>query len=100
MADGWFDDPIGLLARAYILVPLKALGKFLWLGPPLILRSNFSPIPELTRRHPIGYYSALPSHTLMPHSSTSMSPHSMLTRRPLIGRPNHGVVFPPVLILL
>ena len=28
-ADGWFDDPIGLSARAYILVPPIALGKFL-----------------------------------------------------------------------
>ena len=29
MADGWFDDPIGLSARAYILVPPIALGKSL-----------------------------------------------------------------------
>ena len=27
VADGWFDDPIGLSARAYILVPLIALSK-------------------------------------------------------------------------
>ena len=71
-----------------------------WLGLTLSLGSNFSPIPELTRRHPIGYYSALPSHTLTPHSGVSMSPRSTLTRRPLIGRLNRGVVFLPVLILL
>ena len=29
VADGWFDDPIELSARAYILVPPIALGKFL-----------------------------------------------------------------------
>ena len=29
VADGWFDDPIGLSARAYILVPPIALGKSL-----------------------------------------------------------------------
>ena len=62
--------------------------------------TNFWLIPELTRRYPIGYYSALPSHTLTPHSGTTMPLHSTLTRRPLIGRLNHGVVFPPVLILL
>ena len=99
MTDGWFDDPIGLSARAYILVPPMALGKFLLARPYLIPGSNFSPIPELTRRHPIGYYSALSSHTLTPHSGTSISLRSMLTRRPLIGRLNHGVVFLPVLNL-
>ena len=29
VADGWFDDPIGLSARAYILVPPIVLGKSL-----------------------------------------------------------------------
>ena len=29
VADGWFDDPIGLSARAYILVSPIALSKFL-----------------------------------------------------------------------
>ena len=35
VADGWFDDPIGLSARAYILVPPIALGKFLLARPYL-----------------------------------------------------------------
>ena len=100
MADGWFDDPIGLSARAYILVPLIALGKSLLARLYLNPWINFSLIPELTRRHPIGYYSALPSHTLTPHSGTSMPLRSTLTRHPLIGRLNHGVVSPPVFFLL
>ena len=100
MADGWFDDPIGLSARAYILVPPIALGKFLLARPHLNPWIKLLPIPELTRRHPIGYYSALLSHTLTPHFGTSMSLRSTLMRRPPIGRLNHGVVFLPVLILL
>ena len=68
-----------------------------WLRITLTPGSNFYPIPELTRRHPIGYYSALPSHTLTPHSGTSMSLRSTLTHCPLIGRLNHGVVFLPVI---
>ena len=35
--DGWFDDPIELSARAYILVPPIALGK------SLLARHNFIP---------------------------------------------------------
>ena len=35
VADGWFDDPIGLSARAYILIPPTALGKFLLARPHL-----------------------------------------------------------------
>ena len=34
--NGWFDDPIGLSVRAYILVPPIALGKFLLAWPHLI----------------------------------------------------------------
>ena len=71
-----------------------------WLGLTLSPGSNFYPIPELTRRHPIGYYSALTSHTLTPHSGTSMSLRSTLTRRLSIGHLNHSVVFTPVLPLL
>ena len=56
VADGWFDDPIGLLARAYILVPPIALGKSLLARIHFNQRSNFFPIPKLTRHHPIGYY--------------------------------------------
>ena len=33
VTEGWFDDPIGLSARAYILVPLIALGKSLLARP-------------------------------------------------------------------
>ena len=44
VADGWFDDPIGLVARAYILVPPIALGKFLlacsYLTPRIKLLSD------------------------------------------------------------
>ena len=35
VTDGWFDDPIGLSARAYILVPPIALGKSLLARPHL-----------------------------------------------------------------
>ena len=44
VADGWFDDPIGLSARAYILVPPIALGKSLlarhYLNPWIKLLSD------------------------------------------------------------
>ena len=52
------------------------------------------------RRLPIGYYSALPSHTLTPHSGTSITLCSTLTRCLLIGCLNHSVVFLLVLFLL
>ena len=51
--DGWFDDPIGLSARAYILVPPIALGKFL-----------------LARRNVIPWIKLLPNpraYALSPH---------------------------------
>ena len=35
VTDGWFDDPIGLPARAYILIPPIALGKSLLARPHL-----------------------------------------------------------------
>ena len=35
VADGWFDDPIGLSAKAYILVPPIAFDKFLLARPHL-----------------------------------------------------------------
>ena len=99
--DGWFDDPIGLSARAYILIPPIALGKFPLAQPyTKNLGSNLYPTPELTCCYPIGYYSTLPSHTLTPHSGTSMSLRSTLMRHLLIGRLNHGVVFTLVLFLL
>ena len=100
VTDGWFDDPIGLSARACILVPPIALSKSLLARLHFIPWINFSPIPELTHCHPIGYYSAFPSHTLTPHSGTSMALRSTLTRCTMIGRLNHGPLFPPVLFLL
>ena len=96
MADGWFDDPIGLSARAYILVPPIALGK------SLLARPHVNPWIKLLsdpRAYALSPHWLLLSHTLTPHSGTSMSLRSTLTRRPLIGRLNHGAVFPPVLIL-
>ena len=46
MADGWFDDPIGLSARAYILVPPIALGKSLLARSHLIPWIKLLPDPQ------------------------------------------------------
>ena len=46
MTDGWFDDPIGLSARAYILVPPIALGKSLLARPYLIPWIKLLPNPR------------------------------------------------------
>ena len=100
VTDGWFDDPIGLSARAYILVPLIALGKSLLARPYLIPWIKLLPDPRAYALSPHWLLLSLPSHTLTPHSGTSMSLHSMLTRHTMIGRLNHGVVYLPVLSLL
>ena len=100
VADGWFDDPIGLSARAYILVPPIALGKsllaWLYLNPWIKL------LPD-PRAYTLSPYWLLLSIT-KPHSHAPLRhinvPAQQLTRRPLIGRLNHGVVFSPVLNLL
>ena len=100
ITDGWFDDPIGLSARTYMLVPQNVLGKFLLVQRYLIPWSSFSPIPKLTHHHPIGHYSAWPSHTLTPHSSTPMSLCSTLMHHLLIGCYQHGPSIILVLFLL
>ena len=46
ITDGWFDDPIGLSARAYILVPPIALGKSLLAWPYLIPWIKLLPNPR------------------------------------------------------
>ena len=46
MTDGWFDDPIGLSARAYILVPPIALSKSLLARPYLIPWIKLLPNPR------------------------------------------------------
>ena len=46
MIDGWFDDPIGLSARAYILVPPIALGKSLLARSYLIPWIKLLPDPQ------------------------------------------------------
>ena len=45
VADGWFDDPIGLLARAYIFIPPMALGESLLAQSYLIPKIKLLPDP-------------------------------------------------------
>ena len=100
MTDGWFDDPIGLSARAYILVPSIALSKSLLARPYLIPWIKLLTDPQAYVSSP---YWLLLSIT-KPHSHTPLQHinvlRSTLTRRPLIGHLNHGVVLLPMLILL
>ena len=68
VTDGWFDDPIGLSARAYILVPPIALGK------SLLARSYLNPWIKLLP-DPRAYASS--PHWLLlsitkPHSHTPL----------------------------
>ena len=100
VTDGWFDDPIGLSVRAYIFVPPIALGKSLLAQPYLIPWIKLLPDPQAYASSPYWPLLSLPSHTLTPHSGTSMPLRSTLTRRTMIGHLNHGVVFSQVLILL
>ena len=44
--DGWFDDPIGLSTRAYILIYPDALGKSLLARRNLIPRIKLLPNPR------------------------------------------------------
>ena len=64
VTDGWFNDPIGLLARAYILVPLIALGK------SLLARAHLDPEIKLLP-NPRAYASS--SHWLL---LSIIKPHS------------------------
>ena len=66
--DGWFDDPIGLSARAYILVPPVALDKSLLAWPYLAPKIKLLPNP---------WAYVLSSHWLLlsitkPHSHTPL----------------------------
>ena len=90
------DFQLGLISSSL----QQPLANSYWLTLTLSLGSNVSPIPELTRLHPIGYYSALLSHTLTPHSGTSMTLRSTLTCHPLIGHPTSRFFVTPALFLL
>ena len=68
VADGWFDDPIGLLARAYILVPPIALGKSLLARSYLTPRIELLPDPRAYASSP--YWPLL--HMTKPHSHTPL----------------------------
>ena len=101
VTDGWFDDPIGLSARAYILVPPIALGKFLLAWPHLNPLDQTSPrSPSLRVVNPLAITQHYQATLSRPTPAHQCPPRSMLTRRPPIGRLNHGVVFLPVLIHL
>ena len=83
VADGWFDDPIGLLARAYILVPPIALGKSLLVRPYLIPGIKLLPDPQAY---------ASPSHWLL---LSITKPHSHAPLRSIINPPQHAYASPP-----
>ena len=89
VADGWFDDPIGLSARAYIYVPPKALSKFLLAQLYLIPQIKLLPDPRaytspphwlllsLTKPHshaPLRYINVPVQHAYV--SSPDRSPQS------------------------
>ena len=89
VTDGWFDDPIGLSARAYILVPPIALGKSLlarlYLDPKIKLlpdprayaSSPHWPLLSITKPHshaPLRYIHGPAQHAYA--SSPDWSPQS------------------------
>ena len=66
--DGWFDDPIGLSARAYILIPLNALSKSLLAQPYFIPQIKVLSDPQA--------YALLPHWLLL--SITKLHSHAPL----------------------
>ena len=94
VADGWFDDPIGLSARAYILIPPIALGKSLlaqsYLVPQLKLLINpqayvSSPhwlLLSITKPHshtPLQYINVPAQHTYVSYNDWLPQPWTFVS---------------------
>ena len=78
MTDGWFDDPIGLSARAYILTSRAALGKSLLAQFYLIPKIKLLPNPR--------------AHALSPHwlLLSITEPHSHAPLQHINEPPQHA----------
>ena len=83
VTDGWFDDPIGLSATAYILVPPIALSK------SLLARPYLSPWIKLLPE-PRAY--ASPPHWLL---LSMTKPHSHAPLRHINNPPQHAYALSP-----
>ena len=100
VTDGWFDDPIGLSARAYILVPPIALDKSLLVRPYLIPWIKLLPDPQA--------YTSSPHWPLLsitqPHSHAPLRhinvPAQHAYASPLDWSPQSRCCLIPVLFLL
>ena len=100
VTDGWFDDPIGLSARAYILVPPIALDKSLLVRPYLIPWIKLLPDPQA--------YTSSPHWPLLsitqPHSHAPLQhinvPAQHAYASPLDWSPQSRCCLIPVLFLL
>ena len=75
VADGWFDDPIGLSARAYILVPPIALSKsllaWLYLTPWIKLLPDPQSLRVVTPLAITQHYQATLSRPTLAHQCPS-----------------------------
>ena len=83
VAEGWFDDPIGLSVRAYIFVPPIALGKSLLARPYLAPWIKLLPDPRA--------YASSPHWLLLSFTK----PHSHAPLRYINGPAQHAYVSTP-----